>query len=78
MEELPSRELPSRSQHKHPRRIIPALTDRDARSMKTAQGFVPQLQRPSQVVSPLATGEAVTGMMIIAVDVQDEVNDLAR
>ena len=75
MEELPSRELPSRSQHKHPRRIN--LTDRDARSMKTAQGFVLSYNAQA-MVSPLATGEGVTGMMITAVDVVDEVNDLAR
>ena len=75
MEELPSRELPSRSQHKQPRRIN--LTDRDARSMKTAQGFVLSYNAQA-MVSPLATGEGVTGMMITAVDVVDEVNDLAR
>ena len=75
MEELPSRELPSRSQHKHPRRIN--LTDRDARSMKTAQGFVLSYNAQA-MVSPLGTGEGVTGMMITAVDVVDEVNDLAR
>ena len=75
MEELPSRELPSRSQHKHPRRIN--LTDRDARSMKTAQGFVLSYNAQA-MVSPLATGEGVTSMMITAVDVVDEVNDLAR
>ena len=75
MEELPSRELPSRSQHKHPRRIN--LTDRDARSMKTAQGFVLSYNAQA-MVSPLATGEGITGMMITAVDVVDEVNDLAR
>ena len=73
MEELPDRDRPS--QYKHPRRIN--LTDRDARSMKTVQGFVPSYNAQA-MVSPLSTGEGVTGMMITAVDVVDEVNDLAR
>ena len=45
--------------------------------MKTAQGFVLSYNAQA-MVSPLATGEGVTGMMITAVDVVDEVNDLAR
>ena len=50
MEELPE---PGRySQYKHPRRIN--LTDRDARSMKTAQGFVPSYNAQA-MVSPLST-----------------------
>ena len=72
-EELSDRDRPSR--YKHPRRIN--LTDRDARSMKTAQGFVPSYNA-QDMVSPLAVGEGVSGMMIPSVDVVDEVNDLAR
>ena len=73
LEELSDRGRPSR--YKHPSRIN--LTDRDARSMKTAQGFVPSYNAQA-MVSPLAVGEGVSGMMIPSVDVVDEVNDLAR
>ena len=73
LEELSDRGRPSR--YKHPSRIN--LTDRDARSMKTAQGFVPSYNAQA-MVSPLAAGEGVSGMMIPSVDVVDEVNDLAR
>ena len=45
--------------------------------MKTAQGFVPSYNAQA-MVSPLAAGEGVSGMMIPSVDVVDEVNDLAR
>ena len=73
MEELPE---PGRySQYNHPRRIN--LTDRDARPMKTAQGVVPGYNAQA-MVSPLSTDEGGTGMLITAVDVVDEVNDLAR
>ena len=73
LEGLPDRDRPNG--YKHPRRIN--LTDRDARPMKTAQGFVPGYNAQA-MVSPLATGEGVTGMLITAADVVDEVNDLAR
>ena len=45
--------------------------------MKTAQGAVPGYNA-QDMVSPLAGGEGVPGMLITAVDAVDEVNDLAR
>ena len=73
MEELPEPDRYSR--HKHSRRIN--LTDRDARPMKTAHGVIAGYNAQA-MVSPLSTDEGGTGMLITAVDVVDEVNDLAR
>ena len=73
LEELPGWERHSR--YKYPRRIN--LTDRDARPMKTAPGVIPAYNAQT-MVSPLATDEGVTGMLITSVDVVDEGNDYAR
>ncbi len=45
--------------------------------MKTAQGVAPAYNAQA-MVSLLATGEGVTGMLITSVDVVDEGNDYAR
>jgi len=73
MEELPDRERPTRA--KRPYRIN--LTDRDARPMRIPAGVVPGYNAQA-VVSPLAAGEGITGMLIIAAEVVDEANYAAR
>ena len=50
------------------------LTDRDARLMRTSQGFAPSYNAQA-MVSPLAAGGKTTGMLLTAVDVVDQVND---
>ena len=70
MKELPSMERPSR--YKRPARIN--LTDKDARLMKTRQGLVPGYNAQA-VVSPLATDDGMSGMLVTAVDVVGESYD---
>ena len=53
------------------------LTDKDARLMRTCQGIVPSYNAQA-MVSPVATDEGVTGMLVTASDVVDEPNDTAR
>ncbi|MDD9994748.1 MAG: IS1182 family transposase [Dehalococcoidia bacterium] len=50
------------------------LTDRDAKPMKTREGFMPAYNAQA-MVSPLASGGNTTGMLLTAVDVVDETND---
>ncbi len=50
------------------------LTDRDAKLMRTRQGFMPSYNAQA-MVSPLAPGGQTTGMLLTAVDVVDQVND---
>ena len=50
------------------------LTDRDAKLMRTRQGFVPSYNAQA-MVSPLASGGETTGMLLTAVEVVDQVND---
>ena len=45
--------------------------------MRTRQGIVPSYNAQA-VVSPVATNEGVTGMLVTASDVVDEPNDTAR
>ena len=66
-------ERPNR--YKRPARIN--LTDKDARLMRTRQGIVPSYNAQA-MVSPVATDEGVTGMLVTASDVVDEPNDTAR
>ena len=73
MKDLPSMERPNR--YKRPARIN--LTDKDARLMRTRQGIVPSYNAQA-MVSPVATNEGVTGMLVTASDVVDEPNDTAR
>ena len=63
-------ERPSR--YKRPARIN--LTDKDARLTKTRQGIVPGYNVQA-VVSPLATDDGMSGMLVTAVDVVDESYD---
>ena len=70
MEELPGQHRPSRT--KRPNRIN--LTDRDARLMKTRQGIMPSFNAQA-VVSPLAGGGGITGMLVTAADLADETTD---
>ena len=73
MKELPRRARPTR--YKRPARIN--LTDKDARMMRTRQGVVPSYNAQA-MVSPVATDEVVTGILVAASDVVDETNDTAR
>ena len=73
MNELPSIERPNR--YKRPARIN--LTDKDARLMRTRQGVVPGYNAQA-MVSPVATGEGVSGMLVTASEVVDDANDTAR
>lgn len=73
MKELPTMERPSR--YKRPARIN--LTDKDARLMRTRKGIVPSYNAQA-MVSPVATDEGMSGMLVTASDVVDEPNDAAR
>ena len=73
MKDLPSLERPNR--YTRPARIN--LTDRDARLMRTRQGIVPSYNAQA-IVSPVATDERVSGMLVTASDVVDEPNDTAQ
>ena len=73
MKELPSMERPNR--YKRPARIN--LSDKDARLMRTRQGVVPGYNAQA-MVSPVATDQGVSGMLVTASDVVDEANDTAR
>ena len=73
MKDLPGMERPNR--YKRPARIN--LTDKDARLMKTRRGIVPGYNAQA-VVSPLATDDGMSGMLVTAVDVVDEPNDTGR
>ena len=70
MKDLPGMERPNR--YKRPTRIN--LTDKDARLMKTRRGIVPGYNAQA-VVSPLATDDGMSGMLVTAVDVVDESYD---
>ena len=70
MDGLPGRHRPSRT--KRPNRIN--LTDRDARLMKTRQGIVPGYNAQA-MVSPLAGSVGMTGMLVTAVGLVDEIHD---
>ncbi|MDE2688449.1 MAG: IS1182 family transposase [Chloroflexota bacterium] len=73
MNDLPGMERPNR--YKRPARIN--LTDKDARLMRTRQGIV-RSYNAQAMVSPVATDEGVTGMLVTASDVVDEPNDTAQ
>ena len=73
MKDLPGMERPNR--YKRPARIN--LTDKDARLMRTRQGIAPSYNAQA-MVSPVATDEGVTGMLVTASDVVDEPNDTGR
>ena len=73
MKDLPSMERPNR--YKRPARIN--LTDKDARLMRTRQGIAPSYNAQA-MVSPVATDEGVTGMLVTASDVVVEPNDTGR
>ena len=73
MKDLPSMERPNR--YKGPARIN--LTDKDARLIRTRQGIVPSYNAQT-MVSPVATDEGVTVMLVTATDVVDEPNNTAR
>ncbi len=73
MNDLPSMERPNR--YKRPAHIN--LTDKDARLMRTRKGIVPSYNAQA-MVSPVAAGEGVAGMLVTASDVVDEPNDTAR
>ena len=73
MRDLPSMERPNR--YKRPGRIN--LTDKDASLMRIRQGIVPSYNAHA-MVSPVATDEGVTGMLVTATDVVDEPNDTAQ
>ena len=73
MKDLPSMERPNR--YKRPARIN--LTDKDARLMRTRQGIAPSYNAQA-TVSPVATDDGITGMLVTASDVVDEPNDTAR
>ena len=66
MEDLADRERPKRIN----------LTDQDARVMKGRQGYMPGYNAQA-MVSPVESDGEVTGMLMTAVDVVDEGNDLA-
>ena len=70
MEELPGRHRPSRT--KRTKRIN--LTDRDARLLRTRRGILPAYNGQA-MVSPLACGEGITGMLITAVDLVAETHE---
>ena len=73
MKGLPSMERPNR--YRRPARIN--LTDKDARLMRTRQGIAPSYNAQA-TVSPVATDDGITGMLVTASDVVDEPNDTAR
>ena len=54
-----------------------ALTDMDARAMRSCGGIVPRYNAQA-VVSPVAPDGGITGMLVTAVDVVYEVNNAAR
>ena len=64
MKDLPGMERPNR--YKRPARIN--LTDSDARLMRTRQGIVPSYNAQA-MVSPVATDEGVTGMLVTTTSV---------
>ena len=73
LKDLPGMER--RNRYKRRPRIN--LTDKDARLMQTRKGIVPSYNAQA-MVSPVVTDEGVTGLMVTAADVVDEVNDAAR
>ena len=70
MEELPGRHRPSRT--KRTRRIN--LTDKDARLLRTRRGVLPAYNGQA-MVSTLACGDEITGMLITAVNLVDETHE---
>ena len=69
-EDLPGRHRPSRT--KRAKRIN--LTDKDARLLRTRLGILPAYNGQA-MVSPLACGEGMTGMLVTAVDLVDETTE---
>ncbi len=70
VEDLPGRHRPSRT--KRAKRIN--LTDKDARLLRTRLGILPAYNGQA-MVSPLISGDGMTGMLITAVDLVDETTE---
>ena len=73
MEELPGRHRPSRTKRTSRTKRI-NLTDRDARLLRSRRGILPAYNGQA-MVSPLACGEGITGMLVTAVDLVAETHE---